>query len=254
MLGDLIGRADVTGRPALIGVAGAQGSGKTTLAKAAARRFGGAQLSLDDVYRTRAERRAMARDIHPLFAVRGPPGTHDLGLMAQTLAALAAAGPDDETPLPAFDKLADDRAPQALWPRHGGRPAVVLIDGWRLGALPQDAAALAAPVNELERTRDADGVWRRAANRFLAEDRARLDERLDGLLFLRAPDLETVLDWRCQQQAGLMGMAPQALPEAERARMAGFIAHFERLTRHMLAGGVRADVTVSLDVNRHPLM
>ena len=75
----------------LIGIAGAQGSGKTTLARAAAERLGAAHLSLDDVYLTRAERQALAREVHPLFAVRGPPGTHDLALLEGALAALRAA-------------------------------------------------------------------------------------------------------------------------------------------------------------------
>lgn len=192
----------------------------------------------------------MARRVHPLFAVRGPPGTHDLDLMARTLDALAAAGPDEQTPLPAFDKLADERLPQDAWPRFRGRPGAVLIDGWRLGALPEDAAALAAPINALERTQDPDAAWRGAVNRFLIRDRLMLDDRLDAILFLKAPDFDAVLDWRCEQQAGFLGIAARDLPDAERARMADFVAHFERLTRRMLAGGVKADTVVALDRDR----
>ena len=54
-------------RPPLIAIVGAQGCGKTTLAREAAARFGAAQISIDDVYLTRAEREAMAREVHPLF-------------------------------------------------------------------------------------------------------------------------------------------------------------------------------------------
>ncbi|MEY4240648.1 MAG: hypothetical protein RJA14_344, partial [Pseudomonadota bacterium] len=66
---DRIGRLIADGpedRPPLIAVVGAQGCGKTTLARAAAERFGAAQISIDDVYLTRAEREAMAREVHPL--------------------------------------------------------------------------------------------------------------------------------------------------------------------------------------------
>src|SRR5690606_6064425 len=97
--------AERPGHMPLIGISGAQGSGKTTLARAAAGALGCAHLSLDDVYLTRAERERMAHEVHPLFITRGPPGTHDLDLLAATFAALGAAGPDNTTALPAFDKL-----------------------------------------------------------------------------------------------------------------------------------------------------
>ena len=49
-----------------------------------------------------------------------------------------------------------------------------------------------------------------------------------------------------------MGLDPGALPVAERERLAGFVQAFERVTRHMLAGGVRATVTAALDAGRRP--
>lgn len=241
------------GRPGpvpLIAIAGSQGSGKTTLARAVATRTGAAHLSLDDVYRTRAEREDMARAVHPLFATRGPPGTHDLALLDRVIEALATAGPDDRTALPAFDKLADDRLPPDQWRVFAGRPTAILLDGWCLGATPQDGAALLEPVNGLERTQDADGRWRRAVNDALAGPYRALFARFDALLFLRAPAFAVVLDWRCEQQAGLMGLAPADLPAAERDRLAGFIARFERITRSMIAGGVAADVVAQLDRDR----
>lgn len=237
-------------RPPLIGIAGAQGSGKTTLAKAAAEAFGAVQISLDDVYLTRAEREAMGREVHPLFAVRGPPGTHDLMLLERTIEALTAAGPDDETPIPAFDKRTDDRRPEPEWPRFRGRPSAILIDGWCLGAEPEPLSALEQPRNALERLHDPDGVWRRAVNGFAGARSLELARRLDHRLFLRAPGFEVVMDWRCEQEADLLG---RALTETERARIADFIQSFERLTRRMIDGGVLADVVVQLDRNRLPV-
>ena len=236
----------------LIGIAGAQGSGKTTLARAAAERFSAAHLSLDDVYLTKTERQTLAREVHPLFAVRGPPGTHDLALLGSAVAALRAAGPDSRTQLPAFDKLADDRAPETRWPVFKGRPAAVLIDGWCLGATPQTEAALAPPINALEAGQDAQGRWRGAVNAALAGPCAETFARFDAMLFLKAPSFDAVLDWRCEQEAGLMGLRPADLPSARRAELSVFIQHFERITRHMLAGGVRADVTIALDRQRRP--
>ena len=139
---DRVGRLIAGGpkdRPPLIAIVGAQGSGKTTLARAAADRFGAAQISIDDVYLTRAEREAMARDVHPLFVTRGPPGTHDLGLLQQLIDTLSAAGRDDETRIPDFDKRGDDRRQhgriQAVLGRQSGDQGV--RDGLRQG---QDGA------------------------------------------------------------------------------------------------------------------
>lgn len=252
---DLVGRLIADGpkdRPPLIAVVGAQGSGKTTLARAAAERFGAVQISIDDVYLTRAERETMARDVHPLFVTRGPPGTHDLGLLQQLIDALSAAGPEDETRIPDFDKRGDDRRPATDWRVFHGRPSAILIDAWCLGALPEAAAALSEPVNALETDQDRDGGWRRAVNGFVGGIYADFIARFDAVLFLRAPSFDVVLDWRCQQEADLLGVAPGDLPAAERARLAGFIQYFERITRRMLAGGVTADVAVQLDRNRLP--
>ena len=247
---DLIRAAERPGHVPLIGISGAQGSGKTTLARAAAEALGAARLSLDDAYLTHADRRRLARDVHPLFITRGPPGTHDLDLLSRAVDALRGAGPDDRTPLPAFDKLEDDRRPEADWPLFEGRPRAILIDGWLLGAAPLDAAALAAPVNALERDEDPQGIWRRAANARLAAAQPVLTHAFDAVLMLQAPSFERVLDWRCEQQAGLLGLAPGSLPADERARLERFVAHFERITRHMLAGGVRAETVVRLGPDR----
>jgi D-glycerate 3-kinase len=252
---DRVGRLIADGprdRPPVIAVVGAQGSGKTTLARAAAERFGAAQISIDDVYLTRSEREALSREVHPLFVTRGPPGTHDLELLQQLIDALSAAGPDDETRIPDFDKRGDDRRPMEDWRVFRGRPSAILIDAWCLGVLPEEAAALVAPVNALEADLDPDGGWRRAVNGFVSGLYADFIAQFDAVLFLRAPSFDVVLDWRCQQEADLLGVAPADLPAAERERLAGFIQYFERITRRMLAGGVTADAVVQLDRNRLP--
>ena len=250
-IGRWIQQADPAAPPPILGIAGSQGSGKSTLAHDVAERFGGATLSLDDVYLTKAERADLAGRVHPLFATRGPPGTHDLGLLHRLLDRLSSAGPDDRTPLPRFDKLTDDRAPEADWPVVQGRPRVIVLEGWCLGATAQAATALVAPINAVEAEQDADGLWRRAVNAALARDYGPLHARLDALIFLKAPAFDAVLDWRCEQEAGLMKRG--AVPPERRAALAVFVQHYERLTRHMIAGGVVADLVVELDRDRRVL-
>lgn len=230
----------------VIGLSGAQGAGKTTLASEILTPTT-ASFSLDDVYLASTARRDLVQRLQPLFATRGAPGTHDMTLFAATLDALQSADANSRTPIPAFDKVADEPVPRERWPIFHGRPDLILIDGWCLGATPQSDAELAAPINALEAIEDPDAVWRIAANAFLAEYQAAF-AHLDAILYLEAPSFDVVLDWRCQQEEGLLG---RPLTEADRTRIARFIAHFERITRHMLAGGRRADVVIRIDRNRN---
>ncbi len=242
----------VARRPLVLGICGAQGSGKSTLAATLAEALAGqgrraAVLSLDDLYLTRAERGELARTAHPLLATRGVPGTHDPALGLEVIARLERG---EAAALPRFDKARDDRAPPAQWPQAPEHCEVLILEGWCLGARPQDEAALAQPVNALEANEDPAGVWRRHANDALAGAYAPLFARIDALVLLAAPGFEVVHGWRLEQERAL-GAGPGAMDAAAIAR---FIAHYERLTRHILTEmPPRADLVVRLGQDRAPL-
>lgn len=234
----------------VLGICGAQGSGKSTLATDLMQRLAAtglrvATLSLDDLYLTKPARQALAVKVHPLFATRGVPGTHDIALGLATIAALARGEP---ARLPRFDKGRDDRAPESGWPHVPAGTQVLLLEGWCLGAAPQPEAELVLPVNALEAAEDPDGTWRGFANTALARDYPALWQQIDRLIFLAAPDWAVVAKWREQQEAELRQRAPEAMTPAEVTR---FIQHYERLTRWMLAElPDRADLTLRLDTER----
>ena len=244
-----IARERAGGRVPVVGVAGPQGSGKTTLVAAyAAAHRGAAHFSIDDVYLPASYRRLLAQSVHPLFATRGPPGTHNLLQLNETLDELLEAAVGAQSFLPAFDKVTDNPVHATRRPVFRGKPSVILLDGWCLGAAPQTPEQLAIPVNDLETKEDAGSVWRREINENLAGAYQHTFTRLDAILYLRAPSFEIVQDWRCEQEEGLLG---RALNDADRQRVSRFIAHFERITRHMMAGGRRADIEVQLDARRN---
>jgi D-glycerate 3-kinase len=242
-----------------VGICGAQGSGKSTLTAVVARRLQDrglsvAVLSLDDLYLTRAERARLAAEVHPLFATRGVPGTHDVTLGLQVLEGLKANG---EVALPSFDKAADDRRPPADWPCAQAPVDVILFEGWCVGARPQPSADLAQPLNALERDEDPQGVWRTHVNDALAGPYQVLFGRLDLFVLLQAPSFEVVLDWRREQERKLRRRLARDGADASNAMgdeaVARFIAHYERITRWILAEAPgRADIVVRLDAQRRP--
>lgn len=241
-------------KPLVLGICGAQGSGKTTLVTALATALeaegiAAATLSLDDLYLTRAERQALAQTLHPLFATRGVPGTHDIALGLDALDALERG---EAVPLPRFDKGNDDRAPMESSPTAPKGVQVLLLEGWCLGARPEDIAALAQPVNSLEADEDPDGRWRAHANTALAGPYQALFARIDILVLLAAPDWEVVAQWREQQEAELR--AKGAARAMSRAEVRRFIQHYERLTRWILQEmPARADLVVRLGEHREVL-
>ncbi len=253
-LADLVlARADRPGW--VLGLSGAQGSGKSTLAANLAGALAAAGrscavLSLDDVYLGPEARSDLARRVHPLFAVRGPPGTHDPDLAVSVLEALGRPGP---IRLPRFDKGRDAPMPEAERPVFEGPAEVVILEGWCLGARPDPGAAASEPVNALEREQDPDGTWRGAVEAALAGPYRTLFEAPDLTVFLRAPDFATVRRWRGEQEADLAraiaaGRPGRAMDDAE---LDDFLARYERITRRLIADPP-GDMVVDLAPDRTP--
>lgn len=236
----------------LVGISGAQGTGKTTLAQliktslAASMGWRAIVLSLDDFYLTRSERARLAREVHPLLATRGVPGTHDVSLLKQVLEELLG-GAGTTLNAPVFDKATDDRAPVGDWQVITGPVDLVILEGWCMGSMPQHDSALAEPINALERERDDDGRWRHYVNQQLSEGYASLFAMLDALVYLQAPDFEAVARWRWLQEQRLADDKSGAAIMS-REQLGDFLQHFERLTRHCMATLLaRADVVITLD-------
>lgn len=234
----------------MVGLSGAPGSGKSSLARLlvdllAQNGVNGLAVSLDDYYLGKQERIQAAKK-HPLFAQRGVPGTHDWTQLIRDLDRLKH-GESDSLLLPQFDKMKDDRADTAR--TVSVRPEVVVLEGWLIGAPPQPRQALDKPVNQLEASQDTNGQWRHQANDFLRQYHRDLLERLDAFWFMSVPNWESVVDWRWQQEqqnadSGKCGFLK------DRQMVAGFLAQFQRLAMHMQDTADRwADVIINIDSN-----
>jgi D-glycerate 3-kinase len=258
LAGRIAGASRPTAGPLVVGLTGPQGSGKSTMAAVLARLLTSIGvraevLALDDLYLPLAERRRLAREVHPLLLTRGAPGTHDVALGLELLEALTQPGP---TPIPRFDKATDDRADRGDWRLAHGPAEVVLFEGWCVGASPEPAVDLVQPINDLERDQDPHGVWRAYVNDALAGPYQALFQPLGFRVLLTAPDFGVVLGWRRRQEEKLRARLAATgkaggLTDQE---LAVFVQHYERLTRHILANDpARADVVVRLGRDRRVL-
>ncbi|MDZ7867935.1 MAG: kinase [Rheinheimera sp.] len=220
----------------IFAISGAQGSGKTTLAASLQQalqqdRLRCGVVSLDDYYLSRRDRQILERQIHPLFAMRGVPGTHQIQRFQQDLQ-LQQQG--KALALPRFDKGRDDSSADLPATCYD----VLIVEGWCLGAMAQSAEQLASPVNVLDLEPDA-AIWRGYQNQQLQECYQPLWPLLQQMIYLQAPDWPTVCHWRQQQEDALWrqqgtGMGPVALQQ--------FMLPFQRWTAAMLGGLIYSGV------------
>jgi D-glycerate 3-kinase len=248
-------KASLHSGPLLVGISGAQGSGKSTLNELLSIVLqDGFDLkvtgfSIDDIYTTRDERIKMSEKIHPLLMTRGVPGTHDLKLGEELLNALNCQDRGKKVIIPVFDKATDDRRPPKQWRIEHTPFDIVLFEGWCIGACPQDVGALAEPINDLEAKEDKDRRWRKYVNLRLATDYAKLFGRIDLLIWLEIPDFDFVRKWRSLQESKLAsGSKAENAFIMDESALQRFIMHYERLTRHMLTEMPdRADIILQIN-------
>jgi len=248
--------ADEHEGPLVVGVNGAQGSGKTTLCSILTLllevgfNLRATSFSIDDLYLTHAERNELGQTVHPLLTTRGVPGTHDVEMGRQLLTELTSPNADHQVAIPVFDKSIDDRSSRSDWRIVETPLDIILFEGWCVGAKPQSTEGLLEPVNILEESDDPEAIWRNHVNRQLTNDYARLFATLDLLIMLEIPDMDSVFAWRGLQEKKLAAQSQKtgATKLMDKAALHRFIMHYERLTQHILAEmPERADLVLRLN-------
>ena len=249
------------GAACVLGINGAQGTGKSTLAELLSEYLEHKHgrraviLSIDDLYLTLAEREALGRDVHPLLRTRGVPGTHDVKLGISIIEQLQALRAGDSIRVPRFDKSMDDRYPQAEWPTIAGPVDLIIFEGWCVASQAVPDAELKEPVSELESSQDEDGRWRTYVNGRLRTDYKRLFAYLDVLLFLQVPDFAAVLRWRIEQEHKLRQRSgADANAVMSDAEVANFVRYYERITRNNIEVlPTLANAVIRLDDDHQPV-
>jgi len=244
-------------RPYLICFTGGQGSGKTTLSnflqlflqKTCGRSCIG--FSIDDIYKTKEDRKRLAKNMHPLCRVRGVPGTHDIQMGLETLDSLFVAEPSTLTPIPAFSKPLDERQPKSTWQVFKGKPDYIFFDAWCGGAKSVSEKDWKPPMNALELEEDPDGIWSKWSNKELAGDYQRLFDRFDLLVVIKVPNMDHIYQSRWLQEQTLAKTLTD--PELQKKIMTReevdrFVMHYERLTHYIQEEvPVFADIVIERD-------
>ena len=245
------------GEALFVGINGAQGTGKSTLAafvRLALELGAGwrvAVLSIDDFYLTRAERKKLGEQVHPLMETRGVPGTHDMQMLAHCVERLKTLESGACLTIQRFDKSRDDRSDPDIWPVISGPIDLIILEGWCVGCTAQAGDDLLDPINLLEREEDASGTWRLYVNDQIEGSYTALFATLDALIFLQAPNFAAVYRWRLEQEKKLAAVtANHAAGIMNAKQIAHFMQHYERLTRMNLATlPATADVVLELNEN-----
>ncbi len=195
-------------KPYLVGLAGGQGTGKTTISsiiKIILEKYFKLKvfkISIDDFYKTRKERMALSKKIHPMLLTRGVPGTHDINMMLDFFKK-SKAKKFKSMKLPNFNKAIDDRFPKNKWNKVNIRPDIIIFEGWCVGARAEANKTLKKSINSMEKANDHKLVWRKYVNQQLKTKYKELYSQLNCMIYLKAKNFSLLQKWRLKQEQKL---------------------------------------------------
>ena len=192
-------------KPYFVGLAGGQGTGKTTISsiiKIILEKYFKLKvfkISIDDFYKTRKERIALSKKVHPMLLTRGVPGTHDISMMLDFFKK-SKAKKFKNMKLPNFNKAIDDRFPKNKWNTINKRPDVIIFEGWCVGARAETNKTLKKSINSMEKANDHKLVWRKYVNQQLKTKYKKLYSQLNCMIYLKAKNFSLLQKWRLKQE------------------------------------------------------
>ena len=224
----------------IIGLAGGQGSGKTTISSILSLiltkyfKLNVFKVSIDDFYKTRKDRKLLSRIKHSLLMTRGVPGTHDIDLMLNFFKKVKTKN-FKTFYVPKFNKAIDDRYSKSLWMKIKSKPDIVIFEGWCVGAKPQTNTELEKPINSLEKAHDQNAMWRIYVNKQLKTKYKSLFKQLDGLLYLKAKNFNMLKNWRLKQEKKLWIQTKNKknLKIMSNGDVINFMQTYQRITQQM---------------------
>ena len=230
-------------------IAGSQGSGKSTLSLIIKKYFqkfyskNVVILSIDDFYLSSYQRKKLAKKFKTnLFETRGVPGTHNFKLLYETINKLRCK----KFPVysPTFDKVTDNTK---KYKRKISRADLIILEGWCVGSKTIDTKYLNQNINELEKNKDQNLIWRTAYNNFL-DDYQKIFNKFNYYVFIKLPNWENVINWKYKQELALRSLSND---NKLKKRLYKFIQYYEKLSKWMsMTTPSYCNVLISLDKNQ----
>ena len=227
-------------RPYFVGLAGGQGTGKTTISSLIRIilikyfKLNVFRISIDDFYKTRKERINLSKRIHPMLLTRGVPGTHDINMILNFFKK-SKVKKFKRLKLPTFNKAVDDRFNKNRWYDLKKRPDVVIFEGWCVGAKSEKNISLKKTINSMEKAKDHKQIWRRYVNQQLKSKYKSLYSQLNCLIYLKAKNFSLLQKWRLKQERKLWVNSKKKsnLKIMSSGDVINFMQTYQRITQNM---------------------
>jgi len=244
-------------KPYFVGLAGGQGTGKTTtssLIKIILTKYFKMKvfkISIDDFYKTRKERISLSKRVHPMLLTRGVPGTHDINMMLNFFRK-AKKRKFKRLRLPTFNKAIDDRFDKKKWYDLKEKPDVIIFEGWCIGAKPEKNITLKKTINLMEKNKDQRRIWRKYVNQQLKSKYKNLYSQLNCLIYLKAKNFSLLQKWRLKQERKLLinSKKNSKLKIMNKQDVLNFMQTYQRITQNMFKNTPKyASIILNLNSN-----
>ena len=225
-------------KPYFVGLAGGQGTGKTTISSLLKIilikyfKLKVFKISIDDFYKTRKERISLSKRVHPMLLTRGVPGTHDINMMLNFFKK-AKTKKFRRLKLPTFNKAIDDRFNKKNWHDLKDKPDVIIFEGWCVGAKSEKNDTLKKTINSMEKSKDQKKIWRKYVNHQLKSKYKKLYSQLNCLIYLKAKNFGLLQKWRLKQERKLWFKSKVKSKIMGRKDILIFMQTYQRITQNM---------------------
>jgi D-glycerate 3-kinase len=243
--------------PYFVGLAGGQGTGKTTsssLIEIILTKYFKLKvfrISIDDFYKTRKERISLSKRVHPMLLTRGVPGTHDINMMLKFFKKVKSKK-FKRLKLPTFNKAIDDRYNKKYWYDLKTKPDVIIFEGWCVGAKPEGNNTLNKTINLMEKNKDKKRIWRKYVNQQLKSKYKKLYSQLNCLIYLKAKNFSLLQKWRLKQERKLLVNSKKnsKLKIMNKEDVLSFMQTYQRITQNMFKNMPQyASIIINLNSN-----